>query len=413
MQDARDSLTAAIRQHYECVYAWRENIPDIFWAGKLLTTIAMLFWCAYAGSCALQDFQVRWEAQMEFVPWHLRSGNPSAVPPQILIWQHEKTPYTGNVATLRCSFVSGASGCYITANRSLIRKSDAIVFDAGSVNSTDLPSYRHASQLWILWARGLFQAPLSRDLREVALLFNWTMSYRQDADVVVPYRNWTATSTTDIVTNLTSVFYNKTRTAIWMISQCEEEQIGRAGDQLFSSRRWKGTERFASAVLHHVQVDLLPNCGAELCTSRDECLSILEEAYFFLFVMESSPCYEHPLQMIYDSFDYNIVSVFFGATTLTGFLPPHSFVDTSRVRNAKEVSATLSEIRSSHDLYTAFFLQRRHFIVTIPSNDICRLCSALYAPLSNSTRRDIAQWLLNRPTCPNCALTEGAECGRR
>ncbi|KAH7981888.1 hypothetical protein HPB52_001449 [Rhipicephalus sanguineus] len=248
-----------------------------------------------------------------WLPWKEREECGQASRLRILLWSPSLHRHGAETLNNSESHIDSLDkGCHVTEDRGLVYHSDAIVFDANSFRSDDFPTYRHQGQAWVFWATDSPDGAASRYLPRTAPPFNWTMGFRQDADIVLPYRIWTriAEPVTDTQHDLPSVYINKTKNAVWLISECEQDELEHPRGP--ENSRWRGTERFVKELLDEMYVDLIPKCGAEYCSSRDECLSIFQEAYFFIFVMESSPCFQHPAEMIYDALKYTIVPVYFG-----------------------------------------------------------------------------------------------------
>nr|XP_037284152.1 alpha-(1,3)-fucosyltransferase C-like [Rhipicephalus microplus] len=329
--------------------------------------------------------------------------------PQILLWtSFERTwgnmtpPSSKEFLTLPCS-PNGTNICYVTESRNAIHKSDAVVFDADSIDSADLPSGHYHGLAWVFLTSPP-RSQISWFLLQSTELFNWTMGLREDADIVAPHRLWERTSANNSVSSLEVAFGDKTVTALWMISKCEQEKLERSGGSSLADNRWSGTERFINAVVYNFDVDIVNNCGAEICGSAAGCLSMMEGTHIFVIIMESSPCFEHPAEIIYASFKYDIIPVLFGVGKFTHLLPPHSFVDTTTYADAGEAVSVLRRISRSPQYYADFMAKRRGILVSVPPV-LCALCSALYAPPVKSRHVDLVQWWLKRSTCSSSSAT--------
>jgi len=67
--------------------------------------------------------------------------------------------------------------CLTTYDRSLLHKSDAVIFHIRDFNFGDLPSHRQPNQRWIFYS--LEPPHLTPSfLDKLADFFNWTMTYR-------------------------------------------------------------------------------------------------------------------------------------------------------------------------------------------------------------------------------------------
>nr|XP_054933924.1 alpha-(1,3)-fucosyltransferase C-like [Dermacentor andersoni] len=272
--------------------------------------------------------------------------------PEILLWSPSGYPWNNmtipssrEFLTLPC-VPNGTNVCRVTRSRDAIHKSDAIVFNAESADSMDLPSARHRDQVWVFLTTGSPRRPIPQVLLQSTPLFNWTMSLQEDADIVAPYRLWDDTSTNNFASSLQVTFGDKIATAFWMISECEQEKLKRTSGSPLVDNRWSGTENFIDSVLHNFDVNLVNDCGADICASTGDCLSLLQYIHFFVIVMESSPCFEHPAELIYASLNYDIIPVLFGVGKFKHSLPPHSFVDTTNLSPEDTISVLKSISRS-------------------------------------------------------------------
>ncbi|XP_069039450.1 alpha-(1,3)-fucosyltransferase 7 isoform X2 [Lepisosteus oculatus] len=88
-----------------------------------------------------------------------------------------------------CGAAYGVPGCTLTDNRSLYQAADVVVFHHQELRlgtarlPTDRP--RPAGQKWV-WL-SLESPAVNQNLSRLNGLFNWTMSYRRDADIFMPY----------------------------------------------------------------------------------------------------------------------------------------------------------------------------------------------------------------------------------
>ncbi|KAL1429097.1 hypothetical protein MTO96_016828 [Rhipicephalus appendiculatus] len=215
-----------------------------------------------------------------WLPWQEREECGKASLPRILLWSPSLHRHGAGTSNNSEYHVDGlAKACDVTEDRTLVYHSDAIVFDANSFRSADFPTYRHQGQAWVFWATDSPDGAAARYLPHTAPPFNWTMGIRQDADIVLPYRTWTKIAEPDPDTqhDLPSIYTNKTLNAVWLISECEQEEL----EHPVENSRWRGTERFVKEISDEVYVDRIPKCGTEYCSSRDECLSVFQADYFF------------------------------------------------------------------------------------------------------------------------------------
>ncbi|CAL4093779.1 unnamed protein product, partial [Meganyctiphanes norvegica] len=94
------------------------------------------------------------------------------------------------------------SRCELVYNKSLIHSTDALIFSSMNMCSKKnfrIPDYRRQDQPWIFLS---LEPDYSIDFKYLEdklfrFKFNWTMHYRQDSDIVVPYGSVTPKSADD------------------------------------------------------------------------------------------------------------------------------------------------------------------------------------------------------------------------
>ncbi|GFR28512.1 hypothetical protein TNCT_437831 [Trichonephila clavata] len=76
--------------------------------------------------------------------------------------------------------------CYVTANKSMLPYTDAVLFHVPDLVSSNIPSRFRDDQIWILYS---MEPPRYSILKwhGISSLFNWTMTYRSDSDIQVKY----------------------------------------------------------------------------------------------------------------------------------------------------------------------------------------------------------------------------------
>ena len=81
------------------------------------------------------------------------------------------------------------SNCHLTQDQRLLPQVDAVVFHLLEIQVNGLPKWRAPGQIWVLFSLESPAYPLVRqaNLSRLNGLFNWTMTYRWDSDVPVPY----------------------------------------------------------------------------------------------------------------------------------------------------------------------------------------------------------------------------------
>lgn len=281
-------------------------------------------------------------------------------------------PATGEIALRECFLQDIDSlppnpsevllrGCNVTKDRSLLNQSDAVVFDASTIQHTPPPMLRDQKQVWVF-----FTPPGSVPANIGAMStfsFNWTMARRTDADVVLPFGNWTL----DDEVPSRDYAWERSRdakSALFFASECDGDASNYVLEEVL--RALNGTS--------------LRRCGLPRCGSLRMCLTEYAKDYYYLFVPESSGCFEHPMEPIYDAFAYGLVPVYFGKKDLDG-LPANSYVYANSLAPSKNVTEHLRALMDDLQLYGNLFKWTETHALSC-RDDLCYLCDSLRANLA-------------------------------
>ncbi|CAL4107115.1 unnamed protein product, partial [Meganyctiphanes norvegica] len=114
---------------------------------------------------------------------------------QILMWtnyhNNKENDYNHIFQRLNSNQCS-ENRCKLSYNRTEYKKADAVLFSLAYLNNRanyEIPETHPVDQLWVLLS---FEAGISSKKKNhlsslSSIGFNWTMHFRQDSDIVVPY----------------------------------------------------------------------------------------------------------------------------------------------------------------------------------------------------------------------------------
>ena len=160
------------------------------------------------------------------------------------------------------------SNCRTTSDRSLLDRSDAVIFHPINMDLNDMPppATRKADQRWIFYnlESPNFTPNIFKGLSNV---FNWTMTYRMDSDVYSGYDLVQSEETLSKFSHLAGslaniktanrtpeiwrpLIQNKKKKVAWFVSHCWT-----------ASRR----EKFVSQLRQFIDVDIYGQCGELRC----------------------------------------------------------------------------------------------------------------------------------------------------
>ncbi|KAH9360799.1 hypothetical protein HPB48_002839 [Haemaphysalis longicornis] len=271
------------------------------------------------------------------------------------------------------------SNCYVTSDRSLFERSEAVVFDASDIHAVSPPTFRPPGQVWVFWThRG--SAPMANLGTMTTEDFNFTMGRRQDADVFIPFGNWTPVVGKAFPEPARNMHERKNN-ALLFVSDCDSKE---------------GSEELME-VMEAVGGSTIRNCGVSDGGWLDISLTQSAKDYRFLFVADSSGCYEHPLEAIYDAFRFELVPVYFGSMDL-GALPEHSVVRVRYLSPVAEVITQLKGLANDRILYNKYFHWKKTGSV-VQIDDLCFLCGALHKGIQGR-QVDALSWWNKTNVCP-------------
>lgn len=337
-------------------------------------------------------------------PWRQRPPSVGFTFPRIFVWtpaENDSYPHVKDRVLLECAVFTGSrKHCYVTKDPVYHVVSDAIVMEASRMNPFDLPRSRHPEQVWVYSTLDGEPRERSWPLWRVSGMFNWTMSYRDDADIVVPYTKWRERAHNISLSrdDLLEAVDAKTKSVALFESECEEP-LRHNYNGRYPYDRPRSSENFIPHVNQTIDIFTFSDCGRPLCNSLDECMKMASEDFYFVFVLETSPCFNHPMEMIAAAFKYNIVPVYFGQKALGDTVPQGSVFDTSQEATAFTIVDQLNVMRDDVDTYLSYF-SWKETVERDPYPPLCTLCDALYASApGSSASTDILAWWRRRPEC--------------
>ncbi|XP_037511046.1 alpha-(1,3)-fucosyltransferase C [Rhipicephalus sanguineus] len=390
-----------VRAAFQLAKEWSDVLPFI--SMLLLTGVS-----AFVPLMVMRYWKDVVEESRRGIPWRpwyerdLRSNgsmDDEADNPRILAWAasafhwepEEPTPTSDERLLERCSVRADQSPCFITRDRNYLRRADAILFDTSSVNYRDVPTYRHKGQVWVILDRGQPLKEASNDLRLMTAEFNWTMSQRDDADVIVPYRSWTTVPSNKSLDNFNRSFKSKPRASLWLVSKCEADQIHSSAKTIENIT----TEfQFAHSVANASSAHIVENCGGIQCQKNlDSCLRQFQKQYCFVFVVDSSPCFQHPKKLLFGALQHSIIPVYFGRSRLGNTVPPMSVLQATAAPTVGHVLKEMFQIYHNFKYYSAYTTWKENYVIIKPKNDLCALCDALYESRRSTSSNDVVEWL--------------------
>ncbi|EZA62444.1 hypothetical protein DMN91_004015 [Ooceraea biroi] len=277
--------------------------------------------------------------------------------------------------------------CTLSYDEKDLHRADAVLFHLHFTKApSELPARSRRDQRWIfLTDESPFNTFVNskQELSNYDGLFNWSMSYRMDSDVPVPYgrtvrlpdnaapndgsRHWEAAVTT-----------SKTKLVAVMGSNCG----GRNG-------RWSYVKALKS--LLYDDLDILGRClngNRTACPGHFNRDCPILERYKFYLSFENSNCREYLTEKVFwNAYDKFAVPIIMGASRedCWRLLPPRSFLHVDDFASADALANYLRYLDRDDERYLQYHDWRRRYQVFnehgyfgSASKHYCRICEALH-----------------------------------
>ncbi|XP_066273253.1 alpha-(1,3)-fucosyltransferase 7-like [Branchiostoma lanceolatum] len=346
------------------------------------------------------------DSKQFYKTWHVEASTlPVKKSPEhkkIIIWNPaEVWPTPGAIPCLslpQCEFVK----MKIKLNNRKRKKiktedADAIIFRGiyhiPPVYSRNwFPKTRPEHQVWIYFPFDC--PPITRgiDLNSYAGVFNWTMSYRNDSDILAPWGHITTTYKALTETPPTpnkDYAIEKNKLVIWYVSDCYKYQT-----------------RFiyAAELIKHIQVDVFGVCGNVSGSCKKDrqdraCIKEHVRPYKFYLAFENFKCVEYITEKFWhNSLDYDIVPVVLGAPKdhYERVVPPNSFIHVDDFESPEALANYLKYLDQNDDKYNEYFAWKTKPPKTLPDFEsrFCEVCKKLLEapPTERKVYTDVDKW---------------------
>ncbi|XP_028571317.2 alpha-(1,3)-fucosyltransferase 7 [Podarcis muralis] len=307
-------------------------------------------------------------------PFH----NPSRTQAQnrslmVLIWDW---PY-GHALNLTgdpCATLCSIKGCQLTWNRNLYNQADVVVFHHWALQhrrSRPPASKPHPGQKWV-WL-SLESPSHSNDLARWDGVFNWTMTFRRDSDIFIPYGELVAQPSDEVD------IPEKSGLVSWVISHYHHTQQ-RA--QLFRN------------LSKYIKVDVYGRANKKpLCPA---CLLPTISKYKFYLAFENSVHRDYITEKLWrNSLLAGSVPVVMGPprANYQQFIPGDAFIHVDDFGSVKELADFLLSMNESR--YQRFFEWKRSFAVKLYDSwpeRFCTICQCFPSLPQGKVYHSLEKW---------------------
>uniref|UniRef100_A0A8D0GB03 Fucosyltransferase n=1 Tax=Sphenodon punctatus TaxID=8508 RepID=A0A8D0GB03_SPHPU len=292
----------------------------------------------------------------------------------VLLWWE---PFGRSRRLADCQLRYNITGCRLSANRSRYLEAQAVLFHHRDLilhGPSQLPHARPPAQRWV-WMN--FESPShSPGLRDLADIFNWTMSYRVDSDIFMPYGYLSAIGAPSRLG-----VPRKTKLVAWVISNWNEEHA---------------RVRYYQRLKRYLPIDVYGAQGLEL--KEGDVVRTVSEYKFYL-AFENSQHSDYITEKLWrNAFKSSAVPVVLGPerSNYEFFIPPDSFIHVDDFTSPRQLAVYLKYLDKNKTKYKRYFTWRKKYDINLPSfwdEHYCRVCEVVRtAGEQHKTIHNLASW---------------------
>ncbi|CAH1799548.1 unnamed protein product, partial [Owenia fusiformis] len=244
--------------------------------------------------------------------------------------------------------------CLLSTDRNTVNESDVVVIPMQIYRQfEDLPQRRNSLQRWVMLFDDYPSMILKRDgwqSGKFKRMFNWSMTYRLDSDVPIPY-GWTEKreKPIKIKQNFANYHANDTALASAVISHCSYTLNNRIS--------------YVKELEKYVSLDFYGYCGNKKCPGQQyvtPCGEIKKHKFFLAF--ENSNCMEYITEKLWLlSYDQKVIPIVMGApkSDYIAQAPPNSFIHVDDFKSPKALAEYITMLDKNNTAYNEYFQWRR------------------------------------------------------
>lgn len=302
-----------------------------------------------------------------------------------------KSKYTGQEIFKTCP----EPRCVFAERTQHSHLADAILFPWTNIRQySRLPTRSSPSQMWVFFT---LESPdtdwilRGNDGRygKYNNFFNWTMTYRTDSDIHIPYGK-VVSSIRQTSKDLSLISNNKSKIAAIFLSNCDLQPSGRT-DVLAELQRY-------------LPVDIYGDCGSLKCARANEvaCWLMVGKTYKFYLSFENSICKDYATEKFFNALKYGVVPVVLGGGNYKKIAPQHSFIDITDFKSVEQLAKHLIQLDEDNALYRTYFdwkEDKEIKIANLMPRIFCDLCEKLHSSDSKTRKiyKSIKRWWLRYP----------------
>ena len=279
-----------------------------------------------------------------------------------------KLPWLGVEENYNFKEACPVTNCEITYKKTLIPSADVVLFHAFDMPSvkemTRISIRRPVTQRWVYFIQ---ESPLNTpyDPGIYNGFFNWTMTYRRDSDIFLPYRHYAPLSATDKKPERKNYASGKDKLVAWMVGHCGIIR-----------------EKYAKILSQYLNLDVYGTCSRnfhhfkECPKGSTECSAKLKRYKFYLS-FENSYCVDYITEKYwYTPFHHDMVPVVFGGSDYGPEVAiPGSFINVLDFPTIKHLANYILYLNKNDTAYNEYFNWKQQYKQVGKEAWTCRICS--------------------------------------
>lgn len=297
----------------------------------------------------------------------------------ILLW-HWPFGHSYSLDGDKCLKMYNISGCFLTDNTSTFSTADVVVFHhqelSRGVSLLPLHLHRPASQHWV-WMS--LEPPVNNaNLAQLNGLFNWTMSYRRDADISIPYGKTVIGGDEQVV----QAAPNRSCLVSWVVSRYKSHQA--------RASVYQSLQKYIDIQVYG-KWKKKPLSNKELLPTVAKCL--------FYLSFENSEAKDYITEKLWrNAFQAGVVPVVIGPSRATyeALAPPHSFIHVSDFTSTADLAEYLQHVAADKQAYEKYLQWRHtHRIKTYTDwrERLCQICIRFPGLPARRVYPDLEGWV--------------------
>lgn len=283
-------------------------------------------------------------------------------------------------------YLCPVNNCYVTNKLSDVQKAHAVLFHVRDLEIFSMSLNRSPQQIWILYS---MEPPWLeiKDMKRFNGVFNWTMSYRRNSDILIKYGfvGRKQESSSKKTPKLENVLDQKADKAVWYVSNCQTD----------SNR-----EDYIQRLRKIYPVDIIGGCGNKGCRPAEtkKCYIKIANHYKFYLAFENAICRDYVTEKLFNPLEYNIIPVTLGGANYSAITPKHSIINAMEFSTPEELGQYLWYVSRNRTLYLSYFAWKDSYRSYLQPW-MCELCKKMHDSVPFKANNDLENWWNEGNSC--------------